>query len=136
MAAIATGTLDPESAEWLRVLGAADARVSIRRRLCDFRGESRFISWAYAFVVFDRFGLDPVSESEWRQLVAELHRGVDQVLNERQRRVTVAMVLNGIPLDALVHELGSSRNAIYKTLYDARRKLRARLAASGHLEAA
>src|SRR5690348_461175 len=97
MAAIATGTLDPESAEWLRVLGAAgaereaayaqlhgrllrvaraelsrraatiagpelddvahqaaaDALVSIRRRLCDFRGESRFISWAYAFVVFE-----------------------------------------------------------------------------------
>jgi RNA polymerase sigma-70 factor (ECF subfamily) len=207
MAAIATGTLDPESAEWLRVLGAADAEreaayaqlhgrllrvaraelsrraatiagpelddvahqaaadalVSIRRRLCDFRGESRFISWAYAFVVFevssklgrhfwraprakldaedwdqlpDRFSLDPASESEWRELVAELHRGVDQVLSERQRRVFVAIVLNGIPLDALVHELGSSRNAIYKTLYDARRKLRARLVATGHLEAA
>jgi RNA polymerase sigma-70 factor (ECF subfamily) len=38
-------------------------------------------------------------------------------------------------LDALVHELGSSRNAIYKTLYDARRKLRARLVDAGHLEA-
>jgi RNA polymerase sigma-70 factor, ECF subfamily len=206
MAAIATGTLDPESAEWLRVLGAADAEreaayaqlhgrllrvaraelsrraatiagpelddiahqaaadalVSIRRRLCDFRGESRFISWAYAFVVFevssklgrhfwrapwatldaedwdrlpDRFGLDPVCESEWRELVAELHRGVEQILSARQRRVFVAIVLNGVPLDALVHELGSSRNAIYKTLYDARRKLRARLVATGHLEA-
>jgi RNA polymerase sigma-70 factor (ECF subfamily) len=50
--------------------------------------------------------------------------------------VFVAIALNGVPLDALVHELGSSRNAIYKTLYDARRKLRARLVATGHLEAA
>ena len=58
------------------------------------------------------------------------------MLTERQRRVFVAIVLNGIPLDALVRELGSSRNAIYKTLYDARRKLRAQLVAAGHLEAA
>jgi RNA polymerase sigma-70 factor (ECF subfamily) len=84
----------------------------------------------------DRFGLDPARESEWRELVAELHRGVDQVLSARQRLVFVAIALNGVPLDALVHELGSSRNAIYKTLYDARRKLRARLVATGHLEAA
>jgi RNA polymerase sigma-70 factor (ECF subfamily) len=142
---------------------AADAIVSIRRRLRDFRGESRFTTWAYAFVVLevsaklgrhfwraprakldaedwdrlpDRFGLDPARESEWRELVAELRRGVDQVLSERQRRVFVAIVLNGIPLDALVLEFGSSRNAIYKTLYDARRKLRARLVETGHLEAA
>jgi hypothetical protein len=72
---------------------AADALVSIRRRLHEFRGESRFTSWAYKF----------------------------------------ALVLDEIPLDALVHELGSSRNAIYKTLYDARRKLRALLVAGGHL---
>jgi RNA polymerase sigma-70 factor, ECF subfamily len=82
----------------------------------------------------DRFGLDPARESEWRELVAELRRAVDQVLSERQRRVFVAIVLNGIPLDALVLEFGSSRNAIYKTLYDARRKLRAQLVAAGHLE--
>jgi RNA polymerase sigma-70 factor (ECF subfamily) len=198
---------DPESADWLRTLGApgaereaayaqlharllriaraelsrrspaiagperddlahqaaADALVSIRRRLPDFRGDSRFITWAYAFVVYevssklgrhfwrlpratmetedwdrlpDRFGLDPARTSEWRELVEELRRGVDQLLSERQRHVFVAIVLDGVPLDALVLQLGSSRNAIYKTLYDARRKLRAQLVATGHLEAA
>jgi RNA polymerase sigma-70 factor (ECF subfamily) len=142
---------------------AADATVSIRRRLADFRGASRFTTWAYTFVVLevsaklgrhfwrapratldaaqwdrlpDRFGLDPASESEWRELVGELRRGVDELLSERQRLVFVAIVLNGIPLDALVHQLGSSRNAIYKSLYDARRKLRAHLVQTGHLEAA
>lgn len=142
---------------------AADALVSIRRRLPDFRGESRFLTWAYAFVVFevssklgrhfwrvpratmdsedwdrlpDRFGLDPARKSEWLELVRELRRGVDQLLSERQRHVFVAIVLDGVPLDALVLQLGSSRNAIYKTLYDARRKLRAQLVATGHLEAA
>ena len=140
---------------------AADALVSIRRKLPGFRGESQFTTWAYRFVILevsakvgrhfwrtprarldaedwdrlpDRFGLDPARESEWRELVSALRRGIDELLSERQRRVFVALVLNGIPLDALVDELGSSRNAIYKTLYDARGKLRAQLVAEGHLD--
>jgi RNA polymerase sigma-70 factor (ECF subfamily) len=48
--------------------------------------------------------------------------------------VFVAIVLNGVPLEALVIELGSTRNAIYKTMFDARRKLRAALAADGYLD--
>jgi RNA polymerase sigma-70 factor (ECF subfamily) len=48
--------------------------------------------------------------------------------------VFVAIVLNGVPLDALAIELGSTRNAIYKTMFDARRKLRAALAANGYLD--
>jgi RNA polymerase sigma-70 factor (ECF subfamily) len=62
-----------------------------------------------------------------------LRRAVDEELTARQRRVFVALVLTGVPLDALVIELASSRNAIYKTMFDARRKLRAALAANGYL---
>jgi RNA polymerase sigma-70 factor (ECF subfamily) len=58
---------------------------------------------------------------------------VDTELIWRQREIFVAIVLNGVPLDALVMQLGSSRDAIYKMLFDARRKLRAALAANGYL---
>ena len=58
---------------------------------------------------------------------------MDEALTARQRAVSVAIVLNEVPLDTLVLELASSRNAIYKTLFDARRKLRAALAANGYL---
>jgi DNA-directed RNA polymerase specialized sigma24 family protein len=50
-----------------------------------------------------------------------------------QRKIFVAIVLNGVPMDALITELGSTRNAIYKTMFDARRKLRAALAANRYL---
>ena len=80
-----------------------------------------------------RFGFDPAQEAEWRDLLAALRRAVDEELTARQRRVFVAIVLNGIPLDALVIELATNRNAIYKTLFDARRKLRAALAANGYI---
>ena len=140
---------------------AADAMVVITAKLGQFRGESRFTTWAYKFVMFevstkigrhfwrnpslsmdvedwdrlpDQFGFEPAEESEWRDLVAGLHRAVDEVLTERQRQIFVAIVLNGVPLDALVAELGSNRNAIYKSMFDARRKLRASLVTNGYLE--
>jgi RNA polymerase sigma-70 factor (ECF subfamily) len=82
----------------------------------------------------DRFGFDPAREAEWRDLLGALRRAVDEVLTARQRAVFVAIVLNGVPLDTLVLELSSSRNAIYKTLFDARRKMRAALAAKGYID--
>ena len=139
---------------------AADALIAITGKLGQFRGESRFTTWAYKFVIFEvsakigrhfwrhpdvrldaedwdrlpaRFGFDPAQEVEWRDLLAALRRAVDEELTARQRRVFVAIVLNGVPLDALVIELASNRNAIYKTLFDARRKLRAALAANGYI---
>jgi len=139
---------------------AADALLAITRKLGQFQGESRFTTWAYKFVIlevsakvgrhfwrrpgvrmdaedWDRlpasFGFDPAQEAEWRDLLAALRRAVDEELTARQHRVFVALVLTGVPLDALVIELASSRNAIYKTMFDARRKLRAALAANGYL---
>ena len=139
---------------------AADALIAITGKLGQFRGESRFTTWAYKFVIFEvsakigrhfwrhpsvpfdaedwerlpgRFGFDPAQEAEWRDLLAALHRAVDEELTARQRRVFVALVLNGVPLDTLAIEMASNRNAIYKTMFDARRKLRAALAANGYL---
>src|SRR5215470_3098395 len=141
---------------------AADALVAITGKLGQFRGESRFTTWAYKFVIFEvsakigrhfwrhpavpfdaedwarlpgRFGFDPAQEAEWRDLLAALHRAVDEELTARQRRVFVALVLNNVPLDTLVIEMASNRNAIYKTLFDARRKLRAALVTNGYLPA-
>ena len=82
----------------------------------------------------DRFGPEPDREAERRELAGAVRRAVDEHLTQRQRKVFVAIVLNGVPLDALAIELGSTRNAIYKTMFDARRKLRAALAANGYLD--
>ena len=141
---------------------ASDALLAIDAKLETFRGDSRFLTWAYTFVVFevshklgrhfwrrptaaldaadwerlpDRFGLDPAERAEWGEMIAALRHAVEEDLSARQRRVFVAIVLDAVPLDALVVELNSNRNAIYKTMFDARRKLRAALVATGHLDA-
>lgn len=82
----------------------------------------------------DRFGMDPADQTQWQVLVDALHRAVAGHVTTRQRQVLVAIVLQGVPPDALVVELESNRNAIYKTLFDARGKLRAALAADGYLD--
>jgi RNA polymerase sigma-70 factor (ECF subfamily) len=151
---------DPELDD-LAYQAAADAMVAITAKLGQFRGESRFTTWVYRFVILevsaklgrhfsrhqtvamyvedwdrlpDRFGLDPVEQAQWQDLVLALRRAVEQDLTDRQRRVFVAIVVNAVPLDTLAIELGSNRNAIYKVMFDARRKLRAVLAANGYLD--
>jgi RNA polymerase sigma-70 factor (ECF subfamily) len=59
---------------------------------------------------------------------------VDQELTARQRQLFIAVVLNGVPLDAVVAQTGMTRNSIYKAIFDARRKIRAFLVANGYLE--
>jgi RNA polymerase sigma-70 factor (ECF subfamily) len=140
---------------------AADAMLSVLGKLDTFRGESRFTTWAYKFVMFEvsnkiarhfwqtmpervdhpdwddlpaRIGFGPEQGAEWRDLLEALRHVVENELSERQRRIFIALVLEGTPLDVLALEVGSNRNAIYKTMFDARVKLRASLTAKGFLK--
>ncbi|HEY4281375.1 MAG TPA: sigma-70 family RNA polymerase sigma factor [Conexibacter sp.] len=138
---------------------ADDALVNILARLDDFRGASRFATWAYKFAMFEVSGKvarhawrrNPPSTEElsWERLpdslapkpgdAAERREQLDLLtsaiaddLTERQREVFLAIALNEVSIDVLACQLRSSRNAIYKNLFDARRKLRHCLAAAGH----
>jgi RNA polymerase sigma-70 factor, ECF subfamily len=139
---------------------ANDALVSIMAKLDEFRGESRFTTWAYKFVMFevstkigrhfwrtgsatvgepvdperiaDRLASSPDQRAEQRELFGALAHAVEKDLTEHQRKVFVAIALDEVPVDALATELGSNRNAVYKALFDARRKLRTSLASAGY----
>lgn len=141
---------------------AADAMLAILGKLNTFRGESRFTTWAYRFVVLevssklgrhywrrhpaeileaeewdrlpDKFGSDPGEYAERAELADAVRRAVDETLTEHQRRLFVAIVVNEVPLDAVADRLEMNRNAIYKAIFDARRKIRAFLVANGYLD--
>jgi RNA polymerase sigma-70 factor, ECF subfamily len=81
----------------------------------------------------DRFGVSPADVAGRRELIEAVREVVARGLTERQRSVFVALVVEGVPLDVLTQRLGSSRGAIYKTMFDARRKIRAALVADGYL---
>jgi RNA polymerase sigma-70 factor (ECF subfamily) len=139
---------------------ADDATCAVLAKVAQFRGESRFTTWAYRFVVLEvshkvgrHFWRQPRAEltsEDWDRLpdvlgappdhVAEVHelaaavgRAV-QDLTVHQRLIFHAAVLQGVPLEALAVRHDTSRNALYKTLFDARRKIRAHLVANGYLE--
>jgi RNA polymerase sigma-70 factor, ECF subfamily len=141
---------------------ANDAVLAVLRKLPEFRGDSRFTTWAYKFVILEvssklgrhfwttrtdvaldagqwdrlpaRMGLTPESATEAAELLAALRTIVETTLTQRQRDIFVAIVVDGVPLDALALELATQRNTIYKMMFDARRKIRAALVANGYLE--
>ena len=132
---------------------ADDALMSVLRRLDDFRGASRFTTWVYKFAlleaavklrkrswqgrevplepeawsIFSSAELEPDAEVEQGELLLTLQRAIADVLTPHQRRVLVALALNGVPIDVLAERLTTTRGALYKTLHDARRKLREHL---------
>src|SRR3954468_23515945 len=136
---------------------ADDALMAVLRKLDQFRGESRFTTWAYKFALLEAAvkvrrrawqGREiPLEDEAWSaladagapagrgaedaELFAALREEIERSLSDRQREVLVAVALNGVPIDVPAERLGSPRAALYKTLHDARRKLREALAERG-----
>lgn len=73
-----------------------------------------------------RLGLDPHAHAESAELVAAVRRAVDGALTTNQRRVFVAIVVDGVQLEALVARLGVSRNALQGRLRRTGRRVGAR----------
>jgi RNA polymerase sigma-70 factor (ECF subfamily) len=136
---------------------ADDALMAVLRKLDTFEGRSRFTTWAYKFGVLhagvavrrqawrhrevplpDTLSVvdtspTPAAVSEATELARAVTSAITGELTPHQRRVVLALLVDGVPIDVLADRLGSTRNALYKTLHDARRRLRAALTESGHL---
>jgi RNA polymerase sigma-70 factor (ECF subfamily) len=147
------GGVDLDDLAWQ---SADDALMSILRRLGDFRGDSQFTTWACKFAIVEagakvrkhawRGREIPLTPAVWPSVADDAsspHRHAEaqdllRALGEevgrltgRQRRVFVAIALNDVPIDVLAERLNTTRGALYKTLHDTRRKLRAALSARG-----
>ena len=75
-----------------------------------------------------------LKQLEHDQLIIALHRAVADELTERQRLIFQSVTMEDVPIDVLAERLGTSRGAIYKTLHDARAKLRRALTDAGYAE--
>jgi RNA polymerase sigma-70 factor, ECF subfamily len=149
-----------EEVDDLCVQAANDALMAILSKLDTYRGAARFTTWACKFVILEasarlrrhawrerKVELDdtiwdrlsdqapPVLQRlEDDQLIRALHRAVDAHLTERQRLIFQSVTIDDVPIDVLAERLGSTRGAIYKTLHDARAKLRRALTDAGYAE--
>jgi RNA polymerase sigma-70 factor (ECF subfamily) len=136
---------------------ADDALMSVLRRLDDFRGDSRFSTWAYKFALLETAvklrkrawqarefpvepeawaelaegDLEPDAQAEQRELLSAVQSGIAETLSPHQRRVLTQLALNRVPIDVLAERLQTTRGALYKTLHDARQKLRRHLGERG-----
>jgi RNA polymerase sigma-70 factor, ECF subfamily len=139
---------------------AQEALIKILDNLDSFRGECRFVVWAQKIAVRTAFA--ELRRSRWRDvsldeaierrvrdepadaledpsrsatramLMAQFRCFVDEELTERQRRALLA-AMNGMPLEAVADRMNTNRNALYKALHDARKRLKRRMLAEGFL---
>jgi RNA polymerase sigma-70 factor (ECF subfamily) len=149
-----------EELEDIAMQAADDALMSVLSKLDQYRGASRFTTWAYKFALleagvrlrrrawqgrevvlepdawptFSAPGTSVQEMLEGSEQLTALKAAIDGVLTAHQRAVFVALALNQVPIDVLAERLGTSRGALYKTLHDARRKLRHELTAAGYLD--
>jgi RNA polymerase sigma-70 factor (ECF subfamily) len=146
-----------EELDDIAMQAANDALMAVLAKLDDFRGASRFTTWAYKFALLEagvklrrrawqgrEVVLEPEGwtgfadsrgtvhkELEQSELLDALRDAIAEKLTPHQRQVFVALALNEVPIDVLAERLDTTRGALYKTLHDARRKLRGELVASG-----
>jgi RNA polymerase sigma-70 factor (ECF subfamily) len=149
-----------EELEDLATQAADDALMALLGKLDSYRGASRFTTWAYKFALLEAGvklrrrgwqGREVVLGAEaWpafadhrpsahatledTELLGALRMAIETVLTPHQRDVFVALALNEVPIDVLAERLEATRGSLYKTLHDARRKLRRELGAGGYLE--
>lgn len=138
---------------------ADEATVAVLAKLGSFEGRSRFTTWAYKFGILHaavevRRNMwrhrevnldllpDPPSQATSPEQLAQatdfshaVQAAVDSSLTAHQRRVVLALLVDDVPVDVLADRLGTTRNALYKTLHDARAQLRKDLIARGYLTA-
>jgi RNA polymerase sigma-70 factor (ECF subfamily) len=139
------------------LLAADEAMVAVLGKLATFEGRSRFTTWAYKFAVLQAAvelrrhawsrrevpleAAPPVIEprpspdeyAEGAEFAGVVRDAIDRILTPHQRRIALALIVDEVPIDVLAERLGTNRNALYKTLHDARSRLRAHLVLEGYL---
>ncbi|MCA0458170.1 MAG: sigma-70 family RNA polymerase sigma factor [Chloroflexi bacterium] len=73
----------------------------------------------------------PENQTEREDVMQKISAALKDALTDRQYQALVAVALQDIPLEVVAERMGTNRNALYKLLHDARRKLRTYLETEG-----
>ncbi|GAA2156875.1 RNA polymerase sigma-70 factor (ECF subfamily) [Humibacillus xanthopallidus] len=148
----------PGTVEIIVNQAADEAMTALLGKLDSFEGRSRFTTWAFKFAILQAATEvrrvqwqhrevqwrdldeprasahdDPESHAEGADLSRAVAAAMREVLTPYQRRVAVALLVDGVPIDVLADRLGTTRGALYKTLHHVRVRLRVELTARGYL---
>jgi RNA polymerase sigma-70 factor (ECF subfamily) len=73
----------------------------------------------------------PEKAAERDDVMEKIELAFKEALTERQYQALAAIALHGIPMDIVAERMGTNRNALYKLIHDARRKLKTYLESEG-----
>ena len=140
---------------------AQEALVKILESLDTFRSESHFTTWAQKIAVrlaftelrrkrwqdvslqdlmpqggptplaFATAEPGPAEMTNLRLLVEQIQQIMQETLSERQRTALTAVMIREMPLEEVARRMGTNRNALYKLLHDARKRIKKELEKRG-----
>ncbi|MGF1583185.1 MAG: RNA polymerase sigma factor [Gemmataceae bacterium] len=137
-----------------------EALLKILDKLHTFQGKSRFTTWSMSVAVRVAItelrrrhwkdvslnevsgdadynpheavdsSLSPEQQTTQQEILQKMRELIQTQLTEKQKNVLVAE-LQGMPQEEIARRTGSNRNAIYKLMHDARKRLKKGLEAAG-----
>lgn len=128
---------DSQFTTWAMKIAARVAVSELRRAryrdfsLDDLTADGELLLRVSDSVVNSTPSPPPERATEREDLLRIISTGLAEVLTERQRLALEAITLQNIPMDVVAEQMGSNRNALYKLLHDARKKLKAYLDEQG-----
>ena len=82
-----------------------------------------------------RTWVDPSAKTEdqaiQKSIIEIMRQVIADELTERQRQALIAVRIHGVPLAEVARRMDTNRNALYKLLFDARKRLQKRMLAQG-----
>lgn len=129
---------DSRFTTWATKIAVRVAISDLRRarykdfRLDDLTADGELLpSTASAVALNQSTPPNPESAAERADVMRQISDALHEALTERQYQALDAVALRGVPLEVVAEKMGTNRNALYKLVHDARRKLRAHLEAKG-----
>jgi RNA polymerase sigma-70 factor (ECF subfamily) len=128
---------DSRFTTWATKIAVRVAISDLRRaryrdfRLDDLTAEDELLPANALAAVPQNNSETPENAAERADVMAKIDAALKEALTDRQYQALDAVILRGVPLEVVAEKMGTNRNALYKLVHDARRKLRTHLEAQG-----
>jgi RNA polymerase sigma-70 factor (ECF subfamily) len=128
---------DSRFTTWATKIAVRVAISDLRRaryrdfRLDDLTADDELLPANALAAIPQNNSLTPESAAERADVMAKIDAALKEALTDRQYQALDAVILRGVPLEVVAEKMGTNRNALYKLVHDARRKLRTHLEAQG-----
>lgn len=126
---------DSKFTTWAHKIAINTAFTELRRRrwrnISLQKMAERFEGNDYTPAILEDPNLSPEQRATLQIILEQIDHLINNELTEKQRTALTAVVLNGVPMEEVARRMDTNRNALYKLIHDARKRLKQHLVNTG-----